>query len=163
MTSCRLNHLETQLKNTNKRLDSELSTSKTNRRVYEENFKNINEEIKLLKSHRIENDDPHHRNKREGELNSKANKSSNCFTLSQICSVFIENHPDSTKIKWSTPKTKTGKSDSIKGIINTNTIMKPTSCQDLQLLGQSINGFYSVSNPEAKKIETIYCDFKSST
>jgi len=161
MTSCRLNHLETQLKNTNKRLESELSVCKTNQRLNDQNFKTINEEIRLLKSQRGEDADQHHRNKREGELNSKTTKSSTCFTMSQICSLFIENHPDSTKTKWSAPTSKTGKADSTNNLISTKPIM-PTSCQDLQLLGHSINGFYSVSNPEAKKIDTVYCDFKSS-
>lgn len=41
----------------------------------------------------------------------------------------------------------------------------PTSCSDLQRLGHSFNGFYSVKKfqPDIQgvKIETVYCDFQS--
>ena len=42
----------------------------------------------------------------------------------------------------------------------------PNSCSDLQQLGHSFNGFYSViksqPNGQGAKIETVYCDFQSS-
>jgi len=41
----------------------------------------------------------------------------------------------------------------------------PNSCSDLQQLGHSFNGFYSViksqPNGQGAKIETVYCDFQS--
>ncbi len=43
----------------------------------------------------------------------------------------------------------------------------PTSCKDLQLLGHKLDGFYSVKsshpNKQRSKIETVYCDFPSSS
>ena len=33
----------------------------------------------------------------------------------------------------------------------------PTSCEDLWLIGHSLNGFYSVKG--TKMIESVYCDF----
>ncbi len=127
MASCRLNHLETQLKNTNKILESELSMCKTNQRQNDQNFKTINEEIRLLKIQRNEDADQHHRNKRGAESNTKTDKTSSCFTRSQICAVFIENHPDSTKVKWSAPNNRTdGKASSTNSIVSANPICYPS-------------------------------------
>jgi hypothetical protein len=33
----------------------------------------------------------------------------------------------------------------------------PTSCEDLMLIGHTLNGFYSIKG--AKMIESVYCDF----
>lgn len=41
----------------------------------------------------------------------------------------------------------------------------PTSCQDLNLLGHTLSGFYSVqgNKPTVTKLQTIYCNFQPST
>ncbi len=38
----------------------------------------------------------------------------------------------------------------------------PTSCEELALIGHSLNGFYAVQGEGKKKIETVYCDFNLS-
>ena len=39
----------------------------------------------------------------------------------------------------------------------------PSSCQDLQCLGHTINGIYLVKGKDKKKIESIYCNFDESS
>jgi len=41
----------------------------------------------------------------------------------------------------------------------------PNSCNDLQLMGHTLNGFYSVQGRDknANRIETIFCNFSSET
>lgn len=186
MTSCRLNQLESDSRNhehqlseilsTNKRLESELSTCKSNQLINEQKFQTIEKEIHSLKNRLKTKNKPtddqivHKLNKRDVTVVDKANT---CFTLNQLCSSFAETYPDAKKLtKSTTPSVSNNPTEiltSTTKIPNNDFAMEtnqrplmPASCKDLQMLGHSINGFYSVSNPEAKKIETIYCDFKSS-
>ena len=39
----------------------------------------------------------------------------------------------------------------------------PSSCRDLSQFGLSFDGLYLVKNPETRKIETIFCDFGTSS
>ncbi len=187
MTSCRLNQLESDSRNhehqlseilsTNKRLESELSICKSNQLIHEQKFQTIDQEIHLLKNKLKTKNEPedeqidHKRNKRD---ETAVDKASTCFTLNQFCSTFAETYPDAKRLtKSPTPSvsntpteitTSTTKSPNNDFTMETNQRpLMPTSCQDLQMVGHSINGFYSVSNPEAKKIEIIFCDFKSGT
>ena len=38
----------------------------------------------------------------------------------------------------------------------------PSSCRDLALIGHSLNGLYLVQNLVTNKVETVYCNFKTS-
>jgi len=39
----------------------------------------------------------------------------------------------------------------------------PSSCRQLSTIGHYLDGLYLVANPDTNKIETVYCDFASST
>jgi len=39
----------------------------------------------------------------------------------------------------------------------------PSSCRQLSTIGHYLDGIYLVANPHTKKIESVYCDFGSST
>ncbi len=41
--------------------------------------------------------------------------------------------------------------------------LPPSSCRQLSTIGHYLDGIYLVANPDTNKIETIYCDFGSST
>ena len=41
--------------------------------------------------------------------------------------------------------------------------LPPSSCRQLSTIGHSLDGIYLVANPDTHKIETVYCDFGSST
>ena len=38
----------------------------------------------------------------------------------------------------------------------------PASCRDLQLLGHTVSGIYSVKRPQ-KNVDSVYCDFSKSS
>lgn len=89
-----------------------------------------------------------------------------CTTSSSLCTHYHPDHPDAShnkQTKYSpvvTTEIIQNKPDSkVKGM--------PTSCKDLQQLGHSSNGFYSIKkfqpNDKGTKIETVYCDFKTPT
>jgi len=35
----------------------------------------------------------------------------------------------------------------------------PINCEELSLIGHSLNGFYAVKGTEKREIEMVYCDF----
>jgi len=35
----------------------------------------------------------------------------------------------------------------------------PSSCRDLALIGHNLDGLYLVQNVDTKRVETVYCDF----
>jgi len=39
----------------------------------------------------------------------------------------------------------------------------PSSCRDLSLIGHNLDGLYLVQNIDTKKVETIFCDFGTSS
>jgi len=39
----------------------------------------------------------------------------------------------------------------------------PSSCRQLSTIGHYLDGIYLVANPDTNKIETVYCEFGSST
>ena len=39
----------------------------------------------------------------------------------------------------------------------------PSSCRQLSTIGHYLDGIYLVANPDSNKIETVYCEFGSST
>lgn len=39
----------------------------------------------------------------------------------------------------------------------------PASCRELALIGHSLDGLYLVKNPDTRKIETVLCDFGTSS
>jgi len=41
--------------------------------------------------------------------------------------------------------------------------LPPSSCRQLSTIGHYLDGIYLVANPDTNKIETVYCDFGSST
>jgi len=41
--------------------------------------------------------------------------------------------------------------------------LPPSSCRQLSTIGHYLDGIYLVANPDTKKIETVFCDFGSST
>jgi len=41
--------------------------------------------------------------------------------------------------------------------------LPPSSCRQLSTIGHYLDGIYLVANPETNKIETVYCEFGSST
>ena len=41
--------------------------------------------------------------------------------------------------------------------------LPPSSCRQLSTIGHYLDGIYLVANPDTNKIETVYCDFESST
>ena len=47
--------------------------------------------------------------------------------------------------------------------IDSSTRIPPSSCRQLSTIGHYLDGIYLVANPDTNKIETIYCDFGSST
>jgi len=44
-----------------------------------------------------------------------------------------------------------------------STRQPPSSCRQLSTIGHYLDGIYLVANPDTNKIETVYCDFASST
>lgn len=41
--------------------------------------------------------------------------------------------------------------------------LPPSSCRQLSTIGHYLDGIYLVANPETNKIETVYCEFGTST
>ncbi len=41
--------------------------------------------------------------------------------------------------------------------------LPPSSCRQLSTIGHYLDGIYLIANQETNKIETVYCDFGSST
>ena len=41
--------------------------------------------------------------------------------------------------------------------------VKPSSCRDLSLIGYILDGLYLVQNLDTKKVETVFCDFGTSS
>jgi len=41
--------------------------------------------------------------------------------------------------------------------------LPPSSCRQLSNIGHYLDGIYLVANPDTNKIETVYCEFGSST
>ena len=41
--------------------------------------------------------------------------------------------------------------------------LPPSSCRQLSTIGHYLDGIYLVANPDTNKIETVYCEFGSST
>jgi len=41
--------------------------------------------------------------------------------------------------------------------------LPPSSCRQLSTIGHYLDGIYLVANVDSNKIETVYCDFGSST
>ncbi len=41
--------------------------------------------------------------------------------------------------------------------------LPPSSCRQLSTIGHYLDGIYLVANPDTSKIETVYCEFGSST
>jgi len=41
--------------------------------------------------------------------------------------------------------------------------LPPSSCRQLSTIGHYLDGIYLIANPDTNKIETVYCDFGSST
>ena len=41
--------------------------------------------------------------------------------------------------------------------------LPPSSCRQLSTIGHYLDGIYLVANADSNKIETVYCDFGSST
>jgi len=41
--------------------------------------------------------------------------------------------------------------------------LPPSSWRQLSTIGHYLDGIYSITNPGTNKIETVYCDFESST
>jgi len=41
--------------------------------------------------------------------------------------------------------------------------LPPSSCRQLSTIGHYLEGIYLVANPDTNKIETVYCEFGSST
>jgi len=41
--------------------------------------------------------------------------------------------------------------------------LPPSSCRQLSTIGHYLDGLYLVANPDTSKIETVYCEFGSST
>lgn len=46
---------------------------------------------------------------------------------------------------------------------NSSTRQPPSSCRQLSTIGHYLDGIYLVANPDTNKIETVYCEFGSST
>ena len=44
-----------------------------------------------------------------------------------------------------------------------STRQPPSSCRQLSTIGHYLDGIYLVANPDTSKIETVYCEFGSST
>lgn len=81
----------------------------------------------------------------KGSSRTKRHADSSTVTcqMHDICRQYIKDHPDAP-IQIETPK--------FKGI--------PSSCKDLQTIGYTLNGLYSVqTDKNAKEIETVYCEF----
>jgi len=84
-----------------------------------------------------------------------------CSTSSSLCTHYHPDHPDATskKGKYSPTVTNEMLANNMTGI--------PTSCKDLQQLGHSLNGLYLIKkllpNNQESKIETVHCDFKSTS
>jgi len=86
-----------------------------------------------------------------------------CQSASLFCTFYYPDHPDSNRTrkgKYSATVDESKKDPSkVKGI--------PTSCKDLQLLGHKLNGLYSIKTTQPDnqraKIETVFCDFQSSS
>lgn len=41
--------------------------------------------------------------------------------------------------------------------------LPPSSCRQLSTIGHYLDGIYLITNPDTNKIETVFCDFGSST
>jgi len=86
-----------------------------------------------------------------------------CQSASLFCTFYYPDHPDAKstrKGEYSATVDELKKDPSkVKGI--------PTSCKDLQLLGHELNGLYSIKttqpDKQGAKIETVFCDFQSSS
>jgi len=92
------------------------------------------------------------------ETNNNTINKKHCASSGNLCTFFYPDHPDQ-----SGKKINSGPSRVITSRNNTETLSSkvPESCQDLQLIGHTLSGFYLVQKEEgiSKKIETIFCQF----
>jgi len=85
-----------------------------------------------------------------------------CENSSSLCTFFYPDHPDASRKKGNYSSTVTNE------MLQDPTVVKgvPSSCKELQLLGHKLNGLYLIQTSQSnqvKKIETVFCDFQSST
>ncbi len=93
---------------------------------------------------------------------SKKTYKSVCESSSSLCTFYHPDHPDASR-----------KQDSYNPSITTEILQDanqpkemPTSCEALQELGHKLNGFYLIKTArpnQGSQIETVFCDFQSST
>ena len=94
---------------------------------------------------------------------SKKTYASVCESSSSLCTFYHPDHPDASRKKGSiiNPSVTT---DNMQDENQPKEM--PTSCKDLQKLGHKLNGFYLIKTArpnQGAKIETVFCDFQSST
>jgi len=90
-----------------------------------------------------------------------------CSTSRSFCTYYYPDHPDASLNNGSLSQTVTNNAMLLQNDPRNQIKGMPTSCKDLQKLGHSSNGFYSIKkvrpNNQGTKLETVYCDFKSPT
>jgi len=83
-----------------------------------------------------------------------------CASSANQCTYFYPDFPDKDRKKNSSKQPVQNNDNSSSSPTKTSSSKMPSSCKDLQLLGHSLNGFYSVQGigkDSSSKIETIFC------
>lgn len=115
----------------------------------------------------VRNDQNHSIRKRQSGNNKTAAtpraQSEKCASSANLCTYFYPDFPDKYRKKNSSNKIVQSTKDNSSSSPSEMILPKmPSSCKDLQLLGHTLNGFYSVQGKDSNnKIETIFCQFES--
>jgi len=152
-------------------VENEVSSLKTENRALLERISRLETGEACCKEATAKNEQIHFIRKRQTTGQSSNNKTSTpraqqekCASSANQCTYFYPDFPDKYKKKNSSGKLVQNKDNSSSSPSETSSSKMPSSCKDLQLLGHTLNGFYSVQGIDGKesnsnKIETIFCQF----
>lgn len=180
-----------QLRESNKKLTSDVSFWKSKQEIQEKRF---NHQLELLKKQMTANTNNIHHHIRKRKALS-LDKADTCFDINHICTFYFPDYPDSPTFKVPmihrkegtntattvSDKSKSSAIDRDNGFhaeesatklqsnkkddndsYNNKGGMVPSSCKDLNEIGHTLNGFYSVKSKIVKnKIDTIFCNFNN--
>jgi len=103
--------------------------------------------------------------KREIDTKNKnaAHQLNRCANSANLCTFYYPDHPDQKRnINGRNGKVvQSTANNPLTHLEDVNNNIIPASCQDLKLIGHTLNGFYSVRGigPNNNQIETIFCKF----
>ena len=150
-------------------VENEVFSLKTENRALLERISRLETGEACCKEATAKNEQIHFIRKRQTTGQSSNNKTSTpraqqekCASSANQCTYFYPDFPDKDRKKNSSKQPVQNNDNSSSSPTKTSSSKMPSSCKDLQLLGHSLNGFYSVQGigkDSSSKIETIFCQF----